>query len=316
MYKSFTLLLTITFCLLNNLNAQDLALFIDRSEILSDNSDPVSPFSAFVDINGDYRDDILKLKNRGDLYIDVQSNNGEIFHNQFIRNIEGSAWAVLVGNIDNQGPNEIFTAGSYNGATILSPINNKSEYIITQETNEDFFAQNSNFVDINNDGFLDLFICDDDSLSEIYLNDGTGHMVENNDYIDMRTIPSSDNSGNYSSVWTDVDGDGDLDLYIGKCRLGVQSSLDPRRVNVLYINDNGNFVESAKDFGIDIGAQSWTSNFGDIDNDGDQDLFMINHGSHSMLFENIDNNEFVEIPLFSTAELLITERIPIVFCRL
>lgn len=63
----------------------------------------------------------------------------------------------------------------------------------------------------------------------------------------------------------------------------------------MYINQDGNFIESAKEFNLDDGSQSWTTDFGDIDNDGDLDAIILNHGSSSFLMENNDNKKFVNI---------------------
>ena len=60
--------------------------------------------------------------------------------------------------------------------------------------------------------------------------------------IDMTPI-QGDGSGNYGSTWTDFDDDGDIDLYISKCRQNVNDPTDHRRINVLYENDgNGNYT--------------------------------------------------------------------------
>lgn len=307
MTRFITIIFYLLSCCLIPLHAQDLALFVDATDVLSNTELKGGPFCGFIDINGDYRDDIIRFDGASELYVDIQSDNGAQFETKHISNIQGGSWTVLAGDLNNDGINEIFSAGSYNGGTILSAVNTQSDFTVSQVTESNFFAQNSNFVDIDNDGYLDVFICDDDSESELYFNDGTGNLVRNNSYIDMRTTPSSDNSGNYSSVWTDIDDDGDLDLYIGKCRLGVNSSTDPRRINALFINDGGVFREAASEFGIAIGEQSWTANFGDIDNDGDQDLFIINHEARSMLFENINNEKFEEIPLLESGNQLVTE---------
>lgn len=47
----------------------------------------------------------------------------------------------------------------------------------------------------------------------------------------------NDNSGNYGSVWTDFDRDGDVDLFIAKCRQFIDDPYDPRRTNILMVND-------------------------------------------------------------------------------
>jgi hypothetical protein len=91
-----------------------------------------------------------------------------------------------------------------------------------------------------------VFACHDDAAGRIWGNDGSGALQESNNWIDLATVPASDNSGNYGSVWSDIDNDGDLDLYIAKCRQGVNDPSDPRRINALYINDGaGNYTEAA-----------------------------------------------------------------------
>jgi hypothetical protein len=103
-------------------------------------------------------------------------------------------------------------------------------------------------------------------------------------------------SGNYGSVWTDFDNDGDTDLYIAKCRLGVNDVNDERRINKLFVNDgNNNFTESGGDYGLRIGWQSWTAEFQDTDNDGDFDCFITNHDHPSQLLENDGAGHFKDI---------------------
>ena len=47
--------------------------------------------------------------------------------------------------------------------------------------------------------------------------------------------------------------------------------------------------------GIAVGWQSWTASFGDIDNDGDFDLAVINNDHSSQIFENTGNGNYVEL---------------------
>ena len=87
--------------------------------------------------------------------------------------------------------------------------------------NSNIFLQGVNFIDIDNDGWSDVFACHDDAESRAYLNDQQGNFSFDPNLISTETVPISDNSGNYASIWTDYDNDGDIDLYISKCRLGV-----------------------------------------------------------------------------------------------
>jgi hypothetical protein len=105
-------------------------------------------------------------------------------------------------------------------------------------------------------------------------------------------------SGNYGSVWTDYDGDGDLDLFVAKCRQASQTTTDLRRKDRLFENvGNGNFIDRAGDRGIEntVYNQTWTSSFGDIDNDGDFDLLLTYHDIASKIFENDGNGNFTDI---------------------
>jgi hypothetical protein len=292
----FLIFLTLMLPVLQDrLDAQDLLLFFENSELLT-NKELGSPFcKAFTDLDGDYRDDLIRLDGDDRLYIEFSSNAGQSLSSLVLPAVPGDIWTTSVGDLDNDGINEILTAGIYNGLTVWDNTNNGFSYDVKQKTIGDFYAQASNLVDINNDGWLDAFICNDDGLSKIFINDGNGQLIDSSDMIDMRTAIASDNSGNYASEWTDIDGDGDLDLYIAKCRINVNDFSDPRRINALFINENGEFREAAEEYGIAVGAQSWTANFGDIDNDGDMDMFITNHDFRSQLFENINNDTFVEI---------------------
>jgi hypothetical protein len=93
-------------------------------------------------------------------------------------------------------------------------------------------------------------------------------------------------------VMADVNGDGLLDIYV--CYSGPGT--DEERANELYINtgvQNGIpvFKEQAKQYGIDApGTYTTTASFFDMDNDGDLDLFMVNHAdlflTHSLTQPN------------------------------
>ena len=250
-----------------------------------------------IDMNGDSKDDLVRLNNAEVLQVDLQYA-GESFFTTYQHTIATRPqWNLVAGDINNDGWPDIVTSGIIDEVKVLQAIPFSYDYQISMVPDELFFAQGSNIVDADNDGFQDILVCNDNGLNRLYLNDGTGAFVRNDTLIDFNTDSVSDNSGNYGSLWTDFDMDGDLDLYIAKCRVGAFDPADPRRINVLYVNTDTGYVEMADSFGLAIGAQSWSSDFADIDNDGDLDIIVINHDVESQLLENTGGGNYVDITL-------------------
>ena len=250
---------------------------------------------GIADMNGDGKDDIIHLDDRVTLKISFQNSPGQVFTQQNYGTLNsGSEWALCVGDFDENGINDILAGGAYNNIKLVSG-NAQGQFTSSILSNSNIFVQGSNFVDINNDGSLDIFACSDESDSRKYRNDGNGNYVLDNSLINTQS-PGSDHSGNYASIWTDYDNDGDLDMYLSKCRQGVSSSSDLRRINKLLQNDGNNvFTDVAGSAGLRIGAQTWTTDFADIDNDGDLDAFVSNHGDDCKLYRNNGNGTFSDI---------------------
>ncbi len=288
---TFTLILLLLFGV--NLTAQ--ISFTDLTDSL-----PTINFSGMAvgvtDVNGDCLDDIIRLDGARELKIVFQQPDGSFVEHEMGSISNQRQWAVAAADIDQNGYLDILS-GDYTDCRLAMASNDGLSYTFSS-LDGNFFVQGSNFVDINGDGWLDAFACNDDGESYIYQNDGTGLLTPANDWIDMSINGSSGEpaSGNYGSVWTDFDNDNDLDLYIAKCRQGVGDPSDERRINKLFVNDgNNNFTELAKDYGLRIGWQSWTSDFQDIDNDGDLDCFITNHDFAAQLLENDGSGNFTDI---------------------
>lgn len=281
--------------LLFHLTANGQVAFSDKSQQLTTTNFHSGVAMGVVDMNGDGLDDIVRLDEAKELNIEYQTSSGQ-FQNYSYGSVSGSnQWSLCVADVDQNGYNDIMMGGAYNGVRIYMANATGTAYLPNTLPGPDMFLQGSNLVDINNDGFLDAFGCHDDAESRIWGNDGGGLFYMADDWIDLSTTPSSDDSGNYGSIWTDFDNDGDLDLYIAKCRQGVNDPQDPRRINKLMVNEgNGVFVDKSEIYGLKIGWQSWTSDFQDIDNDGDLDVFITNHDAPSMLLENT-NGYFTDI---------------------
>lgn len=92
---------------------------------------------------------------------------------------------------------------------------------------------------------------------------------------------------NYSAgaAWGDVDGDGLLDLYLPRqgapARLWIQQP-------------GGSFAEDAADRGVSAPGIGIGAVFADHDNDGDQDLYVVNDGPNA-LYENDGTGSFTDV---------------------
>jgi len=136
--------------------------------------------------------------------------------------------------------------------------------------------------DINNDGLPDILFTSNMGANKLYLN--LGHMKFKD--ITKDACPElSGRSGGWKTGVTmaDVNGDGLLDIYV--CYSGKTDN-DTRR-NQLFINQGNNkFKEEAKAYGLDDPGYSTQAVFFDYDNDGDLDMFLLNHN-----IKKIDNME-------------------------
>jgi hypothetical protein len=257
-----------------------------------------------IDWNNDGLDDIVRLRQGNTAFVEIQKTNQtfETISLGSFNNNSGWAWGMCVADFDHNGYKDI-VAGGYGPAVKVMMINNTGTAgTIVNLPNSDFFLQNASAGDFNNDGWADIFLCDDNGPAHIYLNNGTGTLVESN-IINFTIHPGNINgdpkdSGNYGSVYTDFDNDGDVDLYIAKCRQSSSTSdgSDPRRVNVMFVNNgDGTYTENAAAYGINIAWQTWTASFGDIDNDADLDLLLTNHDYQSQILENDGTGHYTDI---------------------
>lgn len=245
-----------------------------------------------ADMNGDGLDDVVTLKTTSgnDISIDYQQPDGTF--NQVIYDVNAQvspSWSIAAGDLNSDGYLDLMFGGSSRVAFYLS--NSTGTAFTEQFINDYIFSQRTNIVDIDGDGDLDAFACHDVDLSHPYRNDGTGLMTEDQSLI--ATIPLA---GNYASVWTDFDNDGDTDLYIAKCRQGSSPGAVERE-NALYVNDGTNNYSGnvIADYGLFDNEQSWVTIFEDFDNDGDMDTYTVNHTAQCFLRENDGTGNYTDV---------------------
>jgi hypothetical protein len=282
--------------------AQPAISFLDKTSLLPTSTTFFSGNSLGVcDMNNDGKDDIVRAHNNTQMYIDYQQAPNANFTEANFPNTFGSPWGMCVGDFDNNGFNDVFWGPNGQGR-VLSADATGTSYTTTNVTQltgaGNVFVQGCNFADINNDGKLDLFVCHDSGMSHIYVGNGNASgWIFNQSLMPLASVPASDNSGNYASIWSDINADGLIDLMITHCRQGVTQATDPRRIDQIFINNgNGTYTQDVTNWtNLRDGEQGWSTAWGDIDNDGDMDAFVDNQTVNAKMMINNGSGVFSDI---------------------
>jgi len=251
---------------------------------------------AVIDMNADFLDDVVSVSTTN-IQIFYQQEDGTFVENTIVTPVANNSpsWSLAAGDYDGNGYTDLLYGGG-NGVTFMRANEDGTAY---EEISfpQFVFSQRSNFVDINNDGHLDAFVCHDVEPNVYYINDGEGNLT----YF-QGGIGDYPTGGHYGSVWVDFDNDGDMDMFNAKCGGGPERSADE-----LHQNDgSGTFTEIGALAGLRDSMQTWSSAWNDYDNDGDVDVFVGNSSEPNMHKLAINNGDgtFTDISATSGINVL------------
>ncbi len=181
-----------------------------------------------------------------------------------------------------------------------------SDVTVASGTGDSGFGMAAATGDIDNDGSTDLYVANH-GPNVLYLNDGTGS------FTDVTAAAAVGDTGwGAHATFADIDRDGDLDLYVanymdfdpesnracfrGEAREYCGPNTYPGQSGILYRNaGDGTFTDVTRDAGLSTEqGRQLAAVFSDVDQDGDEDLFVANDKKPNFLFLNDGTGSFTE----------------------
>lgn len=218
---------------------------------------------------------------------------------------------VGLGDVNNDGLLDIFFSGNLVENKLYLNKGNFQFEDITEKAGiaaPDVWTTGVSFVDINGDGWLDIYICKsgkpggEKRYNELFINNGDLTFTEKAEEYGLASVGLS-----IHAAFFDYDKDGDLDCYLlnnslrpvgGYDLIKDQRNIpDPDGGNKLFRNDNGRFVNVSKEAGIYTSAIGFGLGvtIGDINGDGWPDIYVSNDFfERDYLYVNQQNGTFKE----------------------
>jgi hypothetical protein len=156
------------------------------------------------------------------------------------------------------------------------------------------------FADYDNDGYKDLFVSRTFKPNQLFHNNGDGTFTD---------VTAQSGLGEDScttvAAWADYDNDGYLDLYVGRYidpRKDIPTTFYARNgePNQLYHNNgDGTFTNVTEKAGVGDKGLCLGAVWGDFDDDGHPDLYVVNDFGRKTLYHNNGDGTFKDITVKS-----------------
>jgi len=251
---------------------------------------------VFCDIDNDVDSDLFVVNGMVKYYyknIGTTSLPYFTFIADTLSDIIGST--IDFGDFDNDGDFDIISGSVWYYENIGNQIN--FNYVFTDTIEMINYVKGRNICDLDNDADQDIVIGEDDGHIWYLRNDGTPYQYDFT-VVTQNIVPDVGNDA--APTLVDIDGDGDLDMFVGTGTAGVYTPFGGIRyfenIGTPEVYDFQLITESY--FTIDTGWRS-VVRLVDIDADGDLDLFIGSGNGQLTYFENTGTDS---IPFFTFME--------------
>ena len=200
---------------------------------------------------------------------------GALYHEYEVGEI---GTGIAIGDYDGDGLPDIFVVSKTESCRLFRNLGNFKFEDVTDRSGvgdhgaeAGIWKQGATFVDINNDGRLDLYVCRFNAPNLLYINQGDGRFKE---MAHAYGLDVKDASG--MAAFCDYDRDGLLDVFIHTNLLDNSAHPNGQRGYLFHHNRDGTFTDVTAQAGISGEAQTHSATWWDFDNDGWPDLYLAN----------------------------------------
>ena len=194
-------------------------------------------------------------------------------------------------------PNDLDNAVNGGGVTLWKNLGNGR---FVETTEKAGFGKHSGWTldlghaDLNNDGLQDIYMACDYGTDRLFFNNGDGTFKE----VTEKSIGFDTRKGMNVDIG-DYDNDGWLDIYVTNITDEYM-----KECNMLWHNNHdGTFTDVSKETNTCATLWGWSAKFGDFDNDGWLDLFVVN----GLRSGSKDNYIPVLLPMITTPGIDFTD---------
>ena len=183
---------------------------------------------------------------------------------------------VAIGDYDGDGRPDIFVVSKTESCRLFRNLGGWRFEDVTDKAGVGdkgdaamIWKQGATFVDVNNDGWLDIYVCRFDAPNLLYINQGDGTFKEMGHVYGLDVKDSS-----VMAAFCDYDRDGWLDVFILTNMLDAAEHPRGQRNYLFHNNRDGTFTNVTDRAGISGEGQGHSATWWDYDNDGWPDIYV------------------------------------------